>query len=218
MSTRSANYIFLLVLLIYVVGIAFVYSSLPDRMASHWNAAGEVDGYMARPWAIAILPLVLAVIYLLYWLLPKLDPLRENIESFRTYLNLFWVSLCIFFAYIFALTVAWNLGARFVMTYWVLPALAALWYLIGVLTERSKRNWFIGIRTPWTLSSDEIWRRANALGGKLFKLLGLLTLAVIPFTSGASAFIVIVVAAIAIVLFSFLYSYVLFARGRNSHQ
>jgi len=56
----------------------------------------------------------------------------------------------------------------------MVPALGILFYYCGILIENAKRNWFIGIRTPWTLSNEKVWERTHKIGGKLFKIAGLI--------------------------------------------
>ena len=67
------------------------------------------------------------------------------------------------------------------MSYWMIPAFAALMIGVGFLTERALPNWFIGIRTPWTLSSPTVWQKTHRLGGLTFKIAGLLCLLALLF-------------------------------------
>ncbi|MFH0869643.1 MAG: SdpI family protein [archaeon] len=106
------------------------------------------------------------------------------------------------------MTIAWNLGYMFSMTLLLVPALAALFFCAGVLISKAKRNWFIGIRTPWTLSSDAVWDKTHELGGKLFKLSGILALAGMLF--GDYAFWFVLAPVLAFSLFLVYYSYRLF--------
>ena len=73
-------------------------------------------------------------------------------------------------AYMYIVTLAANLGYAFNMNYIIMPAIAVLFYFCGILVENAKRNWFIGIRTPWTLSSDKVWKKTHKLGAKIFKI------------------------------------------------
>ncbi len=110
-------------------------------------------------------PCISIFIFGLFLLIPKIDPLKKNIEKFRSYYEWFIVLMIAFLAYIYFATLAWALGYRFSMNAAILPPIAALFYFVGVLCENSKRNWFIGVRTPWTLSSDRVWGRTNKLAG-----------------------------------------------------
>ena len=149
---------------------------LPEQIASHWNAAGKANGYMGKFWGIFLLPAVMAGMFLIYFFIPKLDPLKKNIDLFRSTYNSFWIWMFAFFAYIFGLSIMWNVGYIFNFTIAIVPAIAALFYIIGGVLEKSKRNWFVGIRTPWTLSSDIVWDKTHKLGGKLFKIVAIVSL------------------------------------------
>jgi len=130
-------------------------------------------------------------LFLLFILIPKIDPLKQNIEKFRKYFDGFIVLIISFLFYLYLLTIFWNLGIRFNMTQFLVPAFAVLFYYCGILVENAKRNWFIGIRTPWTLSSEKVWDKTHRLGGKLFKICGLIILFGI-FLQGYAIFFVFV--------------------------
>lgn len=158
----------------FTVG-AYVYPQMPDMMASHWNYRGEVDGYMPRIWGLFFLPALSVFFVALFFLIPKIDPLRANVEKFRKDFDVFVLMFEIFFFYLYLLTIFWSLGARFDMTSAMLPAMGILFYYVGVMIGKAQRNFFIGIRTPWTLSSDNVWNKTHALGGRLFKGVGIIT-------------------------------------------
>jgi uncharacterized membrane protein len=147
---------------------------MPEQMASHWNSQGEVDGYMPRFWGLFLMPIVLAGMYALFVTIPKIDPLKHNIQKFMNYYEGFIVLIIAFMFYVHSLTLLWALGVRFDMLTMMAPALGLLFYYIGILTPKAKRNWFIGIRTPWTLSSDRVWNKTHKIAGKLFKACGVI--------------------------------------------
>ncbi|MFH0847058.1 MAG: DUF1648 domain-containing protein [Chloroflexota bacterium] len=205
MRGKSLAVIIAIILISLVLAI-YLYPRMPEPMASHWNARGEVDGYMSKFWGLFLMPIMSIGMALLFVFLPKIDPLRANIEEFRGYYHLFVTLIILFMFYIYLLTLFWNLGKRFDMIQLLSPAFAILFYYAGVLIEKSKRNWFIGIRTPWTLSSDRVWDKTHALGGKLFKLIGVISLSglILP----ASAFFYIFfISVIGVTLFTLVYSY-----------
>jgi uncharacterized membrane protein len=174
MNTKTAKLIMLtLILLSTGVGI-LLWPQFPPEMASHWNANDQVDGYMPRVWGVFLMPLVSLGMMALFLIIPRLDPLAENIEKFRGVFNNFIVVIIGFLAYIHILTLVYNLGYTFPMSVAMLPALGGLIFTAGVLVGKAQRNWFIGIRTPWTLSSDLVWQKTHRLGSRLFKLAGIL--------------------------------------------
>ncbi|MCK9597354.1 MAG: SdpI family protein [Candidatus Paceibacterota bacterium] len=165
----------LLILASFLIGY-FIYPQMPERMASHWNGLGQVDGYMSRAWALYMMPVLALIMFILMLFIPKLDPLKKNVKKFQEYYYGFILGMIAFLFYIYLLTIFWNLGMRFSMIRSLVPAFAILFYYCGVLLEKAKQNWFIGIKTAWTLSNEEVWNKTHKLGGKLFKLAGVISL------------------------------------------
>ncbi len=193
-----------IILLSFAIGIYF-YPQMPERVASHWNAQGQVDGYMSKFWGIFLMPFVSLGLLLLFILIPKIDPLKKNIEKFRKYFDGFIVLIIVFLFYIYLLTISWNIGIRFDMGQFLIPALGILFYYAGILVENAKRNWFIGIRTPWTLSSEKVWDKTHKIGGKLFKIAGIIALLGILFQKYALFFVLVPIISVAI--YTIVYSY-----------
>jgi len=202
---KSTLAILLIILVCFFLGIAF-YPQMPDKMASSWDIKGNVKGYLPKFWGLFLVPIIsFCILLLLFILLPKIDPLKANIEKFRKYFDTFIVVIAVFFFYIYLLTILWNLGYNFDVGRAMIPALGILFYYCGVLVENAKRNWFIGIRTPWTLSNEEVWEKTHKLGGKLYKIIGLIAFLGVIFPSYALLIILIPVisATIYIIIYSF---------------
>lgn len=214
MKTRTAA-IFILALFLLATGLGvYLYPDLPEQFASHWNARGEVDGYMSKFWGVALVPGILVVVSLFFFAIPRIDPLRKNITRFRTQYNALIVLLGLFLFYVYALTLIWNLGLRFHIGTALIPALGLLFFYIGILLRHAKRNWFIGIRTPWTLSSDIVWEKTHRLGSVLFQMSGVIAFAgiLIPAYAMYIAVIPIAVSALVLVVYSYI-SYERLPRG-----
>jgi len=197
-------FIILIILASFGVGI-YYYPLLPDRMASHWNEKGQVDGYMGKFWGLFLMPVISLILYLMFLFLPKIDPLKENIKKFRKYFDGFILALLLFLFYLYLLTIVWNLGWRFNLMRFLAPAFAILFYTCGVLVKNAKQNWFIGIRTPWTLMNEAVWDKTHELGGKLFKLAGVIALLGVIFPDLAVLLILAPVITFSFVLVFFSY-------------
>jgi uncharacterized membrane protein len=164
---------------ILVLGFAvaiIAYPFMPDLVASHWGLSGKVNGYLPRFWGLFLVPLLSAGLALLFLAIPRIDPLKANIAKFRETYDRFVIVVLLFLFYVSLLGIAWNTGIRFNIAQVLSPALGVLYYACGVLIGRARRNWFVGIRTPWTLSSERVWDRTHAIGGKLLRIAGLLAL------------------------------------------
>ncbi|MCX7756024.1 MAG: SdpI family protein [Anaerolineales bacterium] len=176
MTTKTSILIsFVLIAAAIIVGV-LLSAQLPDPMPSHWNAAGEVDGYTSKFLGIWLLPLMTAGILLLLAFLPMLDPLRANIEKFRGLYNAFLLGFTVYMLYVYGLTLAAALGWQFNMTYMLVPVVGLLFVGISFLLQNAKRNFFIGIRTPWTLVSDSVWDKTHQLGAQTFRIAGVLVI------------------------------------------
>ena len=210
MNTRTTTIIVLVLILGATLAGLLLWNQLPEQMASHWNQDDQVDGYMSRFWGAFMMPLMTLGLFLLFLVIPAIDPLKANIAKFRGVFNLFIVFIIGFMLYIHALTLLWSLGyTGFEMSKAMLPALGILLILVGYLMRQSKRNWFIGIRTPWTLSSDYVWDKTHQLGSLLFMASGVLAI-IGGFFGGMVAFWLFLVPLMGSTVFLLVYSYVLY--------
>ena len=149
-------------------------------------------------------------------MIPSIDPLKANIAQFREVFNLFIVLIVAFMVYIHGLTLAWSLGyTDFKMSGAMLPAIGLLFIFVGYMMRQAKRNFFIGIRTPWTLSSDTVWNETHRLGAVLFMISGVLAF-VGGLFGGMAAFWLMFIPVIGSSLFLLTYSYVLYRRETKS--
>lgn len=209
MNTKLTMLLIGLIIFFSLVAGAVVYDQLPEPMASHWNINDEVDGYVSRFWGVFMLPLVMLVLSVIFFVIPLLDPLKENVAEFRGVYNLFILLMTLFLAYVWKLTIFWNLGYRFFkMRTALLPALGLLFIFVGYMLRTAKRNWFVGIRTPWTLSSDFVWAETHRLGGILFMVSGLLAILGVFF--GAHALWFTILPILGSTVFLYIYSYILY--------
>ena len=202
---KSEIIILTTILLSFALGVYF-YPQMPEVMASHWNIRGQVDGYMSKFWGVFLMPLIALFTYLVFVLVPKIDPLKENVKKFRIYFDRFIILIIFFLFYVYLLSLSWNIGLRFDMGRLMMPALGILLYYSGVLIKNSKRNWFIGIKNPWTLSNDIVWTKTHNLGGNLFKLIGVFAFfgVLIP----EYAFFIVIFPLIAVVFITYIYSFI----------
>jgi uncharacterized membrane protein len=216
MSTRLTTIIVLVLVLAVTIAGLSLWNRLPDQMASHWNVNDQVDGYMSKFWGVFLMPLITLGMFLLFLVIPNIDPLKANIAQFRDVFNLFIVLIIGFMVYVYALTLLWNLGyTNFGLGKAMMPALGVLFIFIGYMLRKAKRNFFIGIRTPWTLSSDRVWDETHRIGAILFTISGVLAL-LSSFFGGMTAFVMVMVPILGSAIFLVIYSYILYQRETNA--
>jgi len=164
------------VLLLSAAAIAsfFLYPKFPEQVATHWNYAGEADGYSGRAFAAFFFPMLAIGIYLLMTFLPLADPRRERYADFSGAYNVLRLSITILMVALYGIMSLNGLGFVVPVGLIMPVAVGLLFVIIGNFLPKVKRNWFVGIRTPWTLSSEEVWNKTHRMGGKLFVLGGFL--------------------------------------------
>ena len=205
MKLRKSELIVLLIILLSVLVSLYFSPKLPPQIASHWNYKGEVDGYMSKFWGLFLMPIVLFVLFLMFLIIPKLDPLKANVEKFRKYFDGFIIIISLFMLAIQLLIILWSLGIKIKPNIMFPIGFAILFYYLGIMLIHSKRNWFIGLKTPWTLSSDIVWDKTHKLGGKLLKICGVISLVGILFQTYAIIFVLVPI--IISVIYLTIYSY-----------
>jgi len=197
-----------LVLVLTAVMTLAAYPVMPAAVASHWNAAGELDGTMPKFWGLALIPLLMYGFCALLAVLPRIDPLRKNYEKFRDYYEGFILVFAAFLLFIQLQIILWGQGI-YVSPNVTMPVMIGILFMyIGFLMEHAEPNWFVGIRTPWTLSSDSVWRKTHRRAGALFKLAGVVSMT--GTFAGIYAWLFILVPAIAVAVYTVVYSYVEF--------
>ncbi|MDF9298374.1 MULTISPECIES: SdpI family protein [Geobacillus] len=196
---KSNRLAIVLTVFAYVISLAAI-PYLPDQVAIHWNAAGEADGF-SNKWVGAFLPPLLMTGLLIFMsALPKFDPKKANYSRFQKSYRIVNAALACFFLLLHIVTLAYNLGFPVDVGLLVPIGVGALLIVLGNYMPKIKPNYFIGIRTPWTLESEAVWNKTHRLGGKVFIAMGMLSM-LTAFWRGEMQFVLLIV----IIIFGNLY-------------
>jgi uncharacterized membrane protein len=205
-------YLVLTTLIIFSFALSvFFYPKLPAQMVIHWNAQGIANGYSSKELGLFLFPILMIIMFAFFIILPKLDPMRANVKKFWGYFVSFVAVLFSFLLYLQVLVIQWNRGVDFDFVRFLMPAFSVLFFSIGLLLEKSRRNWFIGIRTPWTLSSGKVWEKTHKLAAPLFKIAAMLMLAGIVWPS--LAFVLLFGGIMFVAFVPVVYSYSLYKKN-----
>jgi uncharacterized membrane protein len=167
-----------------------------------------MNGWSSRLWGASVLPLVLILLTLLMRWLPRIDPRGANYPKFAGTFNGLFISIMLFILGMHFVILASALGYPVAMGRWVPIGMGAFFIVMGNLLPRARPNWFVGIRTPWTLSSDRVWEKTHRLAGYVFVVLGVL-IGLIGVVSGGSDLVMpwlgglIGIAALSLVVYSY---------------
>jgi uncharacterized membrane protein len=172
MKMHRAN-VLSLGLVIAAFAMAFMlYGRLPESIPTHWNAGGVVDRYTPKPWGPFVLPLGMAAAYLMLVIVPRISPEGFRVTRFQGVFEGLQLALVAFLFLLNALVLLASLGSPVPMARVVPAGTGLLLMVVGNYMGKFTKNFFCGIRTPWTLASDEVWLRTHRLGGRLFVLAG----------------------------------------------
>jgi uncharacterized membrane protein len=154
---------------------AWAWGQLPAdaSIPVHWGMDGQVDGYAPKTIGLLMLPLIAAGVAALLAVIPRFEPRRANLERSGKAYGATWVGVMTLLGLVHLLTVAVALGATIDMPRLILIGVGALFVVIGNYMPKVRPNFLMGIRTPWTLSSDVAWTKTHRLGGRIFVIEGL---------------------------------------------
>jgi uncharacterized membrane protein len=168
------RYIGLVVNVVLLVVTGLLFTRLPAQVPTHWDLHGNVNGTMPRfPGAFMASGIAIA----LWFLLPalrRIDPRRAGYARFDGTFFIVQNLLAVLLAVIQALTLAILLGMNIDMSRSIVVALGIMSMVLGNYMPRIRSNWWMGIRTPWTLENEEVWRRTHRVGGRTFFAAGVM--------------------------------------------
>lgn len=162
-----------------IIGCAWVASLIvwpfaPAYVPTHWNASGVVDSTMPRFPGLFIIPMLLIVLTVLLTVIPRIDPRRANYAAFGSTYSLMRIGILGFLLLVHLLVLAATLNVALNMSMIITLLVGILFVGLGNVMGKIRPNWFVGIRTPWTLSSADVWTRTHRFGGRVMVLLGLI--------------------------------------------
>ncbi|WDW10025.1 SdpI family protein [Priestia aryabhattai] len=187
---------------------------LPATMPIHWGANGEADGFATKINAMILTVGIMVLIYFIIAFVPRIDPRKENYKYFSKTYNILLNAVLLLFFFVNMSTILQGLGYNVPMSY-IAPIMAGLVFIIiGNYLQRVRSNYFMGIRTPWTLSNENVWKKTHRLSGKIFFIGGLLIL-ISAFLPDGYKSVIMWGSIVLCVAIPYLYSYVAYKKEMN---
>ncbi|MGI5876887.1 MAG: SdpI family protein [Dethiobacteria bacterium] len=203
----------LIILLLFgglVTGL-LLYPHLPEQVPSHWNFRGEVDAYSSRFWGAFGIPFMTTGIYLLMVFLPFIDPKKHNYSKFTRAYQILKAVLVIFMMVLYGLVILSSFGHQVPVGEIVLVSIGFLFVIMGVCMKRFKHNYFVGIKTPWTLADERVWQKTHQLGGKVWVFAGFLGIFA-AFLGGITRVVILGISLSIALIIPIVYSYLEYRR------
>lgn len=199
------------IVILHVLLVAAFYSDLPDPVPTHWNIQGDADGFTPKPWGAWLFPLITLGVFLLFKLVPWISPHGFRMEPFLRIVSIFKLTTVVFMFVVGITAILAARGSAIDPGAIILPGVGVLLLVTGNYMGKLRKNFFIGIRTPWTLASDEVWARTHRLGGWTFVLAGLVMI-LTGLTGWPSMAITVAVVAVLAALVPVIYSFVIYRK------
>jgi uncharacterized membrane protein len=195
------------------IAAAFIFAlvswnSVPNRLPIHWNAAGKSDGYGGKFEGLLLTPLIAVGLYLMLLVLPAIDPRKENYQRMANTYSVIRLVIVIYMSVFSVVLTFVARGAALNIGLIVPVMVGALFVILGNYFGKLRQTWFVGIRTPWTLSSTVSWNKTHALGGKIFIGIGI-GLIIAALIGKGWAFTVVIVAGTLGLIYTIYYSYLI---------
>jgi uncharacterized membrane protein len=156
--------------------MAFRFDDLPEQVPTHWNIHGEPDAFVPREDALPyflLLPGVMALLVVLTVVLPRISPRKFEVEPFRKVFDYLMGLAVTLFGYLHLVILAGLLEQRLSMIRWMLGGMFLFFALLGNVLGKVRRNFWLGVRTPWTLASETVWNQTHRLAAWFFVAFGL---------------------------------------------
>ncbi|MBN1645576.1 SdpI family protein [Candidatus Woesearchaeota archaeon] len=175
------------------------------RMITHWDASGNPNGYSSKFVGLYLMPVIILGIYLLFLAIPKIAVHKKSFEDFRQWFTLKLIMVFVL-ACIYAVSLVANMGLDVPVGPLIMILISVLFFYLGHIMKDMKQNYFMGIRTPWTLANETVWKKTHHLGGLLFKAFAIIFLLGALVNKGY-VFAIVIAFILLGVVFLVLYSY-----------
>ncbi|MBI5629329.1 MAG: SdpI family protein [Elusimicrobia bacterium] len=190
-------------ILIAFAAALITYPQLPSEMPTHWNIHGEVDGYMAKHFVVFLMPAIMLAMLGLTKILPWLSPKCFEVDNFRETYEFLMILTIGLLGYIHAITLWAGLSDSTDVSRALVAGIFLFFGLLGNVLGKVRRNFWIGVRVPWTLASERVWNNTHRFAARLYCTSGITgciaVLAGLPFVP---AFVMLIAAALIPVVYS----------------
>lgn len=207
-KSRSFLIQFAVCLLPFVIGAVF-YRRMPEQVATHFDFNFQPDDYSSRGFALFGIPAFMAAMFVLCTVMLEADPKKRGMDS-RLKSIVRWI-IPVLSVLVQCITISYALDSSINLVRFLPVLMGALFVLIGNYMPKCRQNYTMGIKLPWTLSSEENWERTHRFGGRMFVIAGLCMM-IAAFFAGHAASVIFALAMAACFL-PMVYSFVLYKKG-----
>ena len=203
---------FIAIALIPFAYLIYIWNRLPEKVPMHWNGAGEIDRYGDKTELVGVLFLLVGINYFVFLIIPYVDP-KQKLQNMGNKLNIMRMILTLFMSAL-AIFILYSVEQKSSNPGFVFVIIGLLFAFLGNYFKTIKPNYFIGIKTPWTLENEEVWKKTHELGGKLWFVGGLLMALTFVLPNNIQFYTFMGITAV-ITIIPIVYSYRIFNKIKN---
>ncbi|HUJ46366.1 MAG TPA: SdpI family protein [Rhizomicrobium sp.] len=219
MNTRTPLLVSLLLLAVVGCVTAWGWMAIPAgvQIAVHWGINGQPNGWTSKNVGLLLTPILAVGLVGMFWLIPRIEPRRRNLGASRPFYVTGWLGSLALLVVVQVVTVLYAKGVELNVGNIATVSVAVLLLAMGNFLGKTRANFFAGVRTPWSLSSDFAWEKSNRAAGRLFVITGLATLAALLAGGMKAAGIVLIAGLLVAATVSVVLSYVYWRRDPHKH-
>jgi len=203
---------FIAVALLPFVYLTYIWNELPKQVPMHWNASGEIDRWGDKNELLVMIFMLTGITYFVFLIIPYIDP-KQKLQNMGNKLNNLRLILALFMSAL-AIYILYSVQQKTSNPVLIFPLVGLLFAFLGNYFKTIKPNYFIGIKTPWTLENEEVWKKTHLMGGKLWFVGGLLMALTFVLPNKIQIYTFLVIAAV-ITIVPIVYSYLEFKKIKN---
>ncbi|MCX6295305.1 MAG: SdpI family protein [Bacteroidetes bacterium] len=211
MKNLKNDWLIWTIILVPFLFVAYFWKQFPEQIATHFGFDGKPDDYSSKVTGLIMCPSINILFYFLFIVLPKIDPRKKSYALFPEKYKIIRLAIHSFLSFILMITIFFSLGYKFNLNFMVLYGILVLFLILGNLMGNVRNNFFVGIRTPWTLSSEEVWTKTHRFTAKLWVFSTIAVMLILPFLPQPEIVFGIYIALITIV--PIVYSYIIFKKS-----
>jgi uncharacterized membrane protein len=218
MKTLKNDWLIWTIITVPFIFVAMFWSQFPDQIPTHFSFDGRPDDYKGKVFGLLFLPSINVAVYFFYLSLPLIDPARKNHGLFQDKFKIMRTIIHAFLVYMFFITALFSLGYPFNMRLLIFYGILVLFLVLGNYMGTIRPNYFIGIRTPWTRASEQVWMKTHRITAIVWVSASLLTMILLAFVSETIAPVIFITYLVLITLIPVVYSFVEFKKQKHEQE
>lgn len=217
-NNKKLYWVLMVVSMISFLGLVAAYPSLPETVPTHWGFNGEIDGYSAKS-TLLFMGLVPMICTLLFVIVPKMDPKKENYAKHSKAYSVMCAFTVGFMILVTWMSVAAAMGYDIEVSMLVPIVIGVLFIVLGNYMPQIRQNYSFGIKTPWAIDNEYVWRKTHKFGGIVFCIMGI-ALVVFPFLPLSESFGMPFILGVIIggTVLTYIYSWLVFKNQKQENK